>query len=74
MALSDLQVFSEKVYTTYQEMLDRAVRDFQAGQGMVVLDGSYSRRADRELVRAMAKMAAARCLFLYCTCADEEET
>lgn len=57
---------------TYQEMLDRAVRDFQAGQEEVVLDGSYSRRADRELVRAMAKMAAARCLFLYCTCADEE--
>ena len=57
---------------TYQEMLDRAARDFRAGQGMVVLDGSYSRRTDREQVRAMAKMAAAQCLFIYCTCADEE--
>ena len=57
---------------TYQEMLNRALRDFQAGQERVVLDGSYSRRADRDQVRAMATSSGIRCLFLCCTCVDEE--
>lgn len=61
--------FTEK---TYREMLDRATRDFEAGQGMVVLDGSYSRRINRDQVRDMAGKVGASCLFLYCVCSDEE--
>jgi len=63
------QAFSEK---TYQAMLDRAGRDFALGARLVVLDGSYGRRADRDRVRAMATAAEARCVFLLCACGEKE--
>ena len=39
---------------------------------MVVLDGSYSRRADRERVRSMAAGMGVRCVFIFCTCSEKE--
>ncbi|MCL1980928.1 MAG: AAA family ATPase [Proteobacteria bacterium] len=57
---------------TYQAMLDRARGDFTAGEPLVVLDGSYARRVDRDRVRTMAQAAGARSLFLFCNCGEEE--
>lgn len=57
---------------TYQTMLDRASRDFALGVRLVVLDGSYGRRADRDLVRSMATAAGARCVFFLCLCGEQE--
>ena len=56
---------------TYQEMLGRAQRDFTAGATMVVLDGSYSLRADRDAVRELAREADVRPCFFYCYCSQE---
>jgi hypothetical protein len=61
--------FTEK---TYQAMLDRTRKDFTQGYDMVVLDGSYSRRHDREQVRQVAEAIGARCIFIFCTCSDRE--
>jgi predicted kinase len=61
--------FSEQ---TYQVMLDSANRDCALGERLVVLDGSYGRRADRDRVRAMARAAGARCVFLLCVCGEPE--
>ena len=61
--------FTEK---TYQAMLDRASNDFSSGERMVVLDGSYSRRDDRDRVRAMAAAMEVRCVFIFCTCPEDE--
>jgi len=61
--------FTEK---TYHAMLDRARKDFAQGYGMVVLDGSYSRRQDREQVRQLAEEIGARSVFIFCTCSDAE--
>ena len=63
------QAFTEQ---TYQAMLDRAGRDFVAGEPVVVLDGAYGRRADRDGVRTMARMAGARCVFVLCRCGEDE--
>lgn len=57
---------------TYRAMLERAAGDFSRGQTMVVLDGSYGRRTDREAVRRMAVVHGARCVFVLCTCAEDE--
>jgi hypothetical protein len=57
---------------TYQAMLDRARGDFARGKTMVVLDGSYGRRADRDRVRALAAEAGVSCVFFLCTCPEEE--
>ena len=61
--------FTEK---TYRTLLERAAADFSRGEKMVVLDGSYSRREDREAVRRMAAVAGARCVFVLCTCREQE--
>jgi len=63
------QAFTER---TYQAMLDRASGDFASGEPLVVLDGSYGRRADRDRVRTMARAAGVRCVFLFCSCGEEE--
>lgn len=57
---------------TYQAMLERARTDMVAGAAMVVLDGSYSKRADRETVRRVAGELGADCVFWYCHCSEEE--
>ena len=57
---------------TYRAMLDQARKDLLAGATMVVLDGSYSRRADRDQVRLVAAGMGARCVFFFCTCTEEE--
>lgn len=57
---------------TYQFMLDCARNDFFQGYDMVVLDGSYSKRRDRDQVRCLAEELGARCIFVFCTCSDEE--
>ena len=53
-------------------MLDQAQQDFTAGGTLVILDGSYSRRKDRDQVRRMAKAVGAQCFFVLCVCRDEE--
>ena len=63
------QAFSER---TYQAMLDRASGDFASGASLVVLDGSYGRREDRDRVRSMTRVAEVRCVFLFCGCGEEE--
>ncbi len=55
---------------TYRTMLERAAADFSRGAGMVVLDGSYSRRTDREAVRRMAAGCGARGVFVLCACSE----
>ncbi len=57
---------------TYQAMLDRARDDLQAGRPAVVLDGSYSERAEREQVLALAASQGAAAVFILCTCAEDE--
>lgn len=56
---------------TYQEMLRRTEGDFAAGSSLVVLDGSYSRVADRDAVRAWARAMDAQVRFFYCRCSPE---
>ncbi len=63
---------SEWTETTYAAMLERARADSASGEEMVVLDGSYGRRHDRDQVRTLAKEVAARCVFVWCTCSDTE--
>jgi len=55
---------------TYDAMLARAVESLAAGRG-VVLDGSYSRRQERDAVRACAARSGAPVHFILCTCEDE---
>ncbi|WP_310599094.1 AAA family ATPase [Desulfobulbus sp.] len=57
---------------TYRAMLDKASGDFASGKHVVVLDGSYARRADRDRVRAVARAAGVRCMFLFCRCGEDE--
>jgi predicted kinase len=57
---------------TYQAILERARNDFAGGKGVVVLDGSYSKRKDRDQVRRLAEEVGARCVFIFCTCSDSE--
>jgi predicted kinase len=57
---------------TYRTMLERTAADFSRGAGMVVLDGSYSRRTDREAVRRMAAGCGARSVFVLCACSAGE--
>lgn len=57
---------------TYQTMLERARADLAAGASIVILDGSYSKRTDREGVRKVAVDVGADCLFWYCFCSEEE--
>ena len=57
---------------TYQTMLDRAGEDFQQGKTGVVLDGSYSKAADRHRVIELAKVLQIRVLFFLCSCSEQE--
>lgn len=57
---------------TYEAMLDHAKQDFARGVQMVVLDGSYSRHADRDRVRSVAVEMGVRCVFIFCTCSEDE--
>ena len=61
--------FTEK---TYQALLYFARKDLAQGYEMVVLDGSYSRRQDRDQVRWLAREVGARCVLVFCTCSDDE--
>ena len=57
---------------TYQAMLDKAAEDIAGGARVVVLDGSYGQRADRDAVRRVAAPLGADCLFVYCFCSETE--
>jgi predicted kinase len=59
--------FTEK---TYRELLSRAGEDLAAGRQFVVLDGSYSRREDRERVRDLAARYGVKSVFVFCTCSE----
>lgn len=56
---------------TYQAMLDAAGRELRQGRG-IVLDGSYSRRMERDRVRECARKAGAAMSFILCRCSEEE--
>ncbi|MGI6656595.1 MAG: AAA family ATPase [Desulfobulbus sp.] len=57
---------------TYRTMLERAREDLDRGESLVLLDGSYARRQDRDAVRALARQIGARCGIVFCTCSEEE--
>ena len=52
---------------TYEEMLSQAKAHLAAGKS-VILDGSYKRIAERELVKQLARDNGAAAIFLYCAC------
>jgi aminoglycoside phosphotransferase family enzyme/predicted kinase len=54
----------------YEALLARAAPLLASGRG-AILDATWSRRADREKARALARAHAARCVFLETTCAPE---
>jgi len=56
---------------TYQTMLAAAKEQVRQNGG-VVLDGSYSRRKDRERVLACGRQIGAAVYFILCTCSDQE--
>jgi predicted kinase len=55
---------------TYRTLLGRAGEDLAAGKQFVVLDGSYSRRGDRDRVRDLAARYGAKSVFVFCTCSE----
>ena len=57
---------------TYQTILERAGSEIAGGNLLVVLDGSYSKRSDRDAVRNVAAAVGAECDFYYCYCSEEE--
>lgn len=57
---------------TYAALCERGICDLRAGQPFAVLDGSYSKRTDRDLLRQAAQEAGARCRFFFCTCSEIE--
>lgn len=61
--------FTEK---TYQVMSARVTQSLHNGAAGVVLDGSYSRKADRQKVRDLADSFGALALFILCSCSDRE--
>jgi len=52
---------------TYGEMLRQAGEHLAAGKS-VILDGSYKRDSERELVKQLARGHNAAAVFLYCAC------
>ncbi len=60
--------FTERTYAT---MLKRAAERLSRGE-QVVLDGSYSRRADRAAVIACGRERHADVRFILCFCSDTE--
>ncbi len=55
---------------TYEEMRRQAAAHLAAGQN-VILDGSYKRTAERDLVKQLAREHDAAPVFLYCACPVE---
>jgi hypothetical protein len=55
---------------TYEEMLNQAQAHLAAGQN-VILDGSYKRASERDLVQQLAQEQGAAAIFLYCACPQE---
>jgi len=55
---------------TYEEMRRQAGAYLAAGQS-VILDGSYKRAAERDLVKQLAQDNGAAAIFLYCACPPE---
>jgi len=68
--------FSQGIYTaafsrrTYQEMLDRAAAEIDAGCLGVVLDGSYNSRDERARVLTLAAKIGVRAVFIQCICSE----
>lgn len=58
------EAFSQR---TYAEMRRLAQQHLKAGPG-VILDGSYKRARERDLVRELAREHGARAVFAYCQC------
>ena len=56
---------------TYEEMRRQAAALLAAGSS-VILDGSYKRAGERELVRQLAREHQAATLFVYCECPPAE--
>lgn len=56
---------------TYDALLTRAEQGWRAGQG-VVLDGSYQRRHERDLVRKLATRLGVGVVFVLCSCPEAE--
>ncbi|MBI4643814.1 MAG: AAA family ATPase [Deltaproteobacteria bacterium] len=52
---------------TYKEMCSQAGAHLAAGQS-VILDGSYKRATERDLVKQLARDHDAAAIFLYCAC------
>ncbi|MEW6658719.1 MAG: AAA family ATPase [Thermodesulfobacteriota bacterium] len=52
---------------TYEEMRRQAASHLAGGKS-VILDGSYKRDAERDLVRILARENGAAAIFLYCAC------
>jgi predicted kinase len=55
---------------TYGEMRRQAREHLAAGRG-VILDASFKRVRERELVRQLARESQARTLFVYCECSPQ---
>ena len=53
---------------TYEEMRRQARAPLATGRG-VILDASFKRARERELVRQLAREQDARAVFVYCQCA-----
>jgi predicted kinase len=56
---------------TYEEMRRLAAAYLAAGSS-VILDGSYKRAGERELVRQLARKHRGEALFVYCECPPAE--
>lgn len=65
-------IYAPEFFTrTYAEMRRQAAEQLAAGQS-VILDGSYKRAGERELVRQLAREHGAGVLFVYCECPPAE--
>jgi len=69
--------WSKGIYTaefsrrTYDALLERAQEELRQDRG-VVLDASYSLQAERIRVRKMAENVGEECVFILCSCSEEE--
>lgn len=52
---------------TYEEMRGQTAEHLRAGKN-VILDGSYKRATERDLVKQLARDHGAAAIFLYCAC------
>lgn len=56
---------------TYDALLQKAGNHLAAGNS-VILDASYHRREERELLRSVAASHSSRACFIHCTCPEAE--